>query len=51
MRARADKIDARFSVKSVPGEGTTIEVVVPNAALAAAGAAAPAADPASIRDG
>jgi len=55
MRARADKIDARFSVKSVPGEGTTIEVVVPNGALAAAGAAAdaapPLADPASIRDG
>ena len=41
MRARADKVGARFSVKSVPGEGTTIEVVVPNAALEAAEVAPP----------
>ena len=37
MRARAAKIGARFSCRSVPGEGTTIEVVVPNAAIAALG--------------
>ena len=37
MRTRADKIGARFSVKSVPGQGTTIEVVVPEAAIAAGG--------------
>jgi signal transduction histidine kinase len=41
MRARADKIGARYHVTSRPGEGTTIEVVVPPEALArAAGAAA-----------
>ena len=51
MRARADKIGARFSVKSVPGEGTTIEVVVPNAALEAAEVAPPPVHAASIRDG
>ena len=51
MRARADKIGARFSVKSVPGEGTTIEVVVPNAALDAAEVAPPPVHAASIRDG
>jgi signal transduction histidine kinase len=32
MQARADKIGARFSVKSVPGEGYDHEVVVPQAA-------------------
>jgi PAS domain S-box-containing protein len=51
MRARADKVGARFSVKSVPGEGTTIEVVVPNAALEAAEVAPPPMHGASIRDG
>ena len=51
MRARADKVGARFSVKSVPGEGTTIEVVVPNAALEAAEVAPPPVHAASIRDG
>ena len=51
MRVRADKIGARFSVKSVPGEGTTIEVVVPNAAIVASGAAPAAPEAASIRDG
>jgi PAS domain S-box-containing protein len=50
MRARADKIGARFSVKSVPGEGTTIEVVVPEAAIEAAGATPELASPPSIRD-
>jgi PAS domain S-box-containing protein len=44
MRARADKIGALYNVTSKPGEGTTIEVVVPVAALErAAGAAAEAA--------
>ena len=51
MRARADKIRARFSVKSVPGEGTTIEVVVPNAVIEAGGATPAAPEAASIRDG
>ncbi len=37
MRARADKIGARFAVRSVPGEGTRIEVIVPEAAIAAGG--------------
>jgi PAS domain S-box-containing protein len=51
MRARADKIGARFSVHSVPAEGTTIEVVVPNAAITAAGATPAETELASIRDG
>ena len=51
MRARADRIGARFSVKSVAGEGTTIEVIVPDALIAASGATPALADPASIRDG
>ena len=45
MRARAEKIGARFSVKSEPGQGTTIEVVVPNAAIAAGGATPAAVEP------
>ena len=52
MRARATKIGARFTVRSVPGSGTTIEVTVGNAALAEAGTAPPvAAGGRSIRDG
>ena len=51
MRTRADKIGARFTVTSVAGQGTTIEVVVPQAAIAAGGNAPVAADPVSIRDG
>jgi PAS domain S-box-containing protein len=51
MRARADRIGGRLSVRSVPGEGTTIEVVVPNAAIAAQGATPDAPDVVSIRDG
>jgi PAS domain S-box-containing protein len=51
MRARAAKIGARFSVRSRPGQGTTIEVVVPNAAIAAGGAAPAPTGSASIRDG
>ena len=50
MRARADRIGARFAVRSVVGEGTTIEVVVPEAAIAAAGTAPAGAGPQSIRD-
>ena len=50
MRTRADKIGARFSVKSVAGQGTTIEVVVPEAAIAAGGSTPASADPVSIRD-
>ena len=51
MRTRADKIGARFTVTSVAGQGTTIEVVVPQAAIAAAGNTPVAGDPVSIRDG
>ena len=50
MRARADKIGARFSCRSVPGEGTTIEVVVPDTAIVAFGAPPVPAEAASIRD-
>jgi signal transduction histidine kinase len=50
MRARADKIGARLTVRSVTGEGTVIEVVVPNAVIAA-GATPAATEAASIRDG
>ncbi len=51
MRARTAKIGARFSCRSVPGEGTTVEIVVPDTAIAALGAPPPPAEPASIRDG
>ena len=51
MRARADKVGARFSVKSVPGEGTTIEVVVPEVAIVSGGTLAGAIEAPSIRDG
>ncbi|HEX6869261.1 MAG TPA: histidine kinase, partial [Candidatus Limnocylindrales bacterium] len=54
MRARAEKIGARFSVRSGSGQGTTIEVVVPNAAIAAfaaTGATPVTGAGASIRDG
>ena len=37
-------------LKSEAGQGTTIEVVVPNAAIAAGGATPAAAEPGSIRD-
>ena len=50
MRARAGKIGASFEVDSRSGHGTTIEVIVPDRAIAAAGAtdsAAGAADWAS----
>ncbi len=50
MRARADRIGARFSCRSVQGKGTTIEVVVPEAALSGAGATTGAAVSSAIRD-
>ncbi len=40
MRARAEKIGASFIVTSEPGRGTTIEVALPEAAIAAGGGAA-----------
>ena len=52
MRARAEKIGAAFAVDSRPGEGTTIEVIVPPEAIARAAteSAAPAPEVvASIR--
>ena len=54
MQARAARIGASFTCRSVPGKGTTIEVVVPEA-VAVAGASEPSGrrDPtptASIRD-
>lgn len=50
MQARADKIEARFTVTSVAGAGTAVDVVVPNEAIKAAAVAPvrPARD--SIRD-
>ena len=51
MRARAAKIGARFSCRSVPGEGTTIEVVVPRRGDRARSVPRrSAAEAASIRD-
>jgi PAS domain S-box-containing protein len=50
MRARADKIGAQFSCRSEPGQGTTIEVFVPDQAIAAAGTAPAVAAGAAIRD-
>jgi signal transduction histidine kinase len=41
MRARAEKIGASLDVNSRPGAGTTIEVTVPEATIAAAAAAGP----------
>jgi PAS domain S-box-containing protein len=38
MRARADRIGARFACRSEPGRGTTIEIDVPDEAIAAAAA-------------
>jgi PAS domain S-box-containing protein len=50
MRARADRIGARFSCRSEPGQGTTIEVVVPEPAIAQAGLPGGPASPSAIRD-
>jgi PAS domain S-box-containing protein len=51
MQARATKIGARFTCRSEPGSGTTVEVTVPNAAIAGGGTVPETAEPASIRDG
>ena len=58
MRARADRLGARFTCTSAPGEGTTIEVAIDAATLSALAAAAeqagrtPApAEPSPLRDG
>jgi signal transduction histidine kinase len=57
MRARAERVGARFSVTSQPGEGTTVEVdmdpEVLDSLAAATGIPRPASTPdaASIRDG
>ncbi len=50
MRARADKIGARFSCRSESGQGTTIEILVPDAAIAAAGAIPGSETGGAIRD-
>ena len=50
MRARADRIGAEFTCRSAPGRGTTIEVVVPEATIDAAGAPTGPAVSSAIRD-
>ena len=50
MRARADRIRATFSCRSEPGKGTTIEVIVPESAIAEAGLATGPLDSSAIRD-
>ena len=50
MRARAEKIGAQFGCRTNPGKGTTIEVVVPEAAVERAGATAGPAVSNAIRD-
>jgi PAS domain S-box-containing protein len=51
MRARADRIGARFSCRSEPGQGTTIEVDVPDDVIGAAGpVSAPVAEAPIRRD-
>jgi PAS domain S-box-containing protein len=50
MRARADKIGAAFSCRSLVGGGTTIDVFVPEAAIAVAGLATGPVDSSAIRD-
>jgi PAS domain S-box-containing protein len=50
MRARADRIGARFGCHSEPGKGTTIEVVVPDSAVNGAGVVTGPASSSAIRD-
>lgn len=50
MRARADKIGAQFSCYSVLGQGTTIEVTVPEPAIEQAGQATGSTVSNAIRD-
>ena len=50
MRARADRIGAAFSCRSLVGEGTTIDVFVPEAAIAGSGLATGPVESSAIRD-
>jgi PAS domain S-box-containing protein len=50
MRARADRIGATFACRSEPGSGTTIEVIVPESAIAGAGLVTGPAESNAIRD-
>jgi signal transduction histidine kinase len=50
MRARADRIGAEFGCRSEPGKGTTIEVVVPDAAIGGARATAGPTASSATRD-
>ncbi len=50
MRARADRIGATFSCRSELGKGTTVEVIVPEPAIAAAGLVTGPVDSSAIRD-
>jgi PAS domain S-box-containing protein len=48
MRARADKIGAVYRVASRAGDGTTVEIVVPQAAVDRAAGPAPAVESSSV---
>jgi PAS domain S-box-containing protein len=50
MRARADRIGATFTCRSEPGNGTTIEVIVPETAIANAGLVTGPSESNAIRD-
>jgi PAS domain S-box-containing protein len=50
MRARAEKIGADFTCRSEPGQGTTVEVTVPAAAIEQAGRVAGPVATTAIRD-
>jgi signal transduction histidine kinase len=50
MRARTDRIGGQFSCRSEPGRGTTIEIEVPEAAIARAGTPTGPAVSNAIRD-
>jgi signal transduction histidine kinase len=50
MRARAERIGAQFSCRSEPGGGTTIEVIVPERAIAQAGLPTGPVESSAIRD-
>jgi hypothetical protein len=56
MRARSDRVGADFSVKSAPGQGTAVDVVIGPAVIAGLAAttgvrATNSPEAASIRDG
>jgi len=50
MRARADRVGATFNCRSEPGDGTTIEVIVPEAAIAEAGLLTGPVESSAMRD-